>query len=64
MATLPFVSNYFDIGPTVFFFILVAMATRLLHGIEVFEQLERDHQRLVPVKFGEIPPSDKVEDVI
>ena len=35
--------NYFEIGPVVFdkkiykVFILVAMATRILHGMEIFE---------------------------
>ena len=33
------------------------MPTRILHGIKIFEQLKWDHQRLIPVKFGEIAPS-------
>ena len=36
------------------FFNLVAMADRILYGIEIFE---RGHQKILPVKFGEIPPS-------
>jgi hypothetical protein len=34
------------------FFILVAMATRVLLGIKVFEQFKVDYQRNIPVKFG------------
>ena len=55
-------TNYFQIGPVIFnkkiiiikFFLLVIMATRILHGIDIFEQLtlKGDH-----LKFGEIPPS-------
>ena len=33
------------------------MATRILHGIEFFEQLYGDHPRIIPVKFGDNPPS-------
>jgi hypothetical protein len=34
------------------FFILVAMATRVLHGIQIFEQFFKgDHQRNIPMKF-------------
>ena len=31
------------------------MATRILHGIESFEK--KDHLRIIPVKFGDNPPS-------
>ena len=37
------------------FFILVGMATRTLHGMEI---LKADYPRIIPVKLGEIPPSD------
>ena len=53
--------NYFQIGQAVldmkFFlkiFLLVAMATRILHGIEI--------PRIIPVRFGEITSS--LRDVI
>ena len=46
------------------FFTSVAMATRILHGMEFFGQLRKGtHPRIIPVKFCEIPPSD-LGDVI
>ena len=33
------------------------MATRSLHGIEIFEQLEKDHPSIISAKIAEIPPS-------
>ena len=64
------VPNYFEIGPAVFekkifkVFISVAMATRILHGMENFEQLWKGTiQKIIPVKFGWIWPNG-LEDVI
>ena len=52
--------NYFEISSVIFdkkifssFFILVAMATGILHGLKISE----DHPWIIPVKFREIPPS-------
>ena len=39
------------------FLFLVAIATRILHGMEIFELFEEDHLMIIPVKLGEIPPS-------
>ena len=36
------------------------MATRILHGIT----LKEDHPKIIPVKFGEIPPSGSGGDVV
>ena len=35
---------------------MVSMATRILYGIEFFE---RDHPRIIPVKFGDNLPSTR-----
>ena len=35
------------------------MATRILHGIRIFEQLKGGQPRIIPVNFGEIPPNGR-----
>ena len=48
-----FVTNYFQVGPTVFFPLLVARTNRILYGMKIFERVLTR-----PVKqFGEILPS-------
>ena len=43
--------------PTAVCFDLIAMATRILHGIEIFTNWTEFYPRITPVKFGEIPLS-------
>ena len=58
----PFVQDYFQIGPIVLtsrclkFFILVVIATKILNGIEIFQQLSKGtmHLTIIPVEFGGI----------
>ena len=57
----PFMPNDFQIIHLVFdmkikFFLLVAMATRNMHGIKILNN-SKDYPRIIPVKFGEIIPS-------